>query len=194
MSRLAESDLSFEFLMNQAKTGNSDALAQLLEAYRARLKVFASFLLRNTSRTSVDVSDVVQETNLKAVAHFQSIQGNQEGKLAKWLRTTLRNHVTNVIVSQNRPGRRPKSLDHLIEHGSLVAEDSTPINQMIKREQADIVKDIIKELQPNYQQVLDLYYLKNLGHQEIGEKMGKDAEYARKLLYRATEALRKKLI
>ena len=180
--------------MNQAKTGNSDALAQLLEAYRARLKVFASFLLRNTSRTSVDVSDVVQETNLKAVAHFQSIQGNQEGKLAKWLRTTLRNHVTNVIVSQNRPGRRPKSLDHLIEHGSLVAEDSTPINQMIKREQADIVKDIIKELQPNYQQVLDLYYLKNLGHQEIGEKMGKDAEYARKLLYRATEALRKKLI
>ena len=97
---LAQVDQSFDILLNQAKAGDADALGCLLESYRAYLRLIAGSLLRTASRASVDISDVVQETNLKACGNFPKFQGSDEPELVAWLRRILANLVFNLLKKQ----------------------------------------------------------------------------------------------
>ena len=89
---------------NRAKAGDADALGCLLESYRAYLKLIAGSLLRTASRASVDVSDVVQETNLKACGNFPTFRGSDEPELVAWLRQILMNLVLNLLKKQGSTG------------------------------------------------------------------------------------------
>ncbi len=134
---LAQVDPSFDILLQRAKAGDAAALGSLLESYRGYLGLVAGSLLRTASRASVDVSDVVQETNLKACGKFPEFRGNGEPELVAWLRQILTNHVFNFLKKQKSPGQRPESLEVLLKrasveaHLALAAPGSTPSAQAI---------------------------------------------------------------
>jgi RNA polymerase sigma-70 factor, ECF subfamily len=190
---------SFDVLLNRAKAGDADALGSLLESYSAYLRLIASSLLRTTSRASVDVSDVVQETNLKACGNFAKFEGSDEPELVAWLRRILANFVFNLVKKQGSPGQRTESLDALIErasaqaHRALAAHGSTPSAQASRREQAVLTANALESLPTEYQQVLVLCYLEKVPHKEVGRRMGCSEGASRMLLMRASKALEQKL-
>jgi RNA polymerase sigma-70 factor, ECF subfamily len=132
----------------------------------------------------VGISDVVQETNLKAFVDFQAFQGSDEGVLVAWLRQILKNFVLNLLKNQGRPGRRPESLEALLEracveaHWALESQRSSPCAQASRREQAVLTANALESLPPDYRQVLVWRCLERA---------------SRELLARAAKALRKKL-
>ena len=71
--------------------------------------MIAGSLLRSHSRASVDVSDVVQETNLKACGNFATFRGSDEPQLVAWLRQILVNLVLNLLKKQAEPWRIVRS-------------------------------------------------------------------------------------
>jgi RNA polymerase sigma-70 factor, ECF subfamily len=196
---LAQVDQSFDILLERARAGDAVALGHLLESTRAYLKVVAGFLMRNACRAPVDISDVVQETNLRAHEKFSSFDGSSEGELVGWLRKILNNHVLNILKSQGRFARRPQSLETLLErasaeaHGALAAQGSTPSAQASRREQAVLVANALESLPPDYKQVLVLCYVEKVSHEEAGRPMGRSETASRMLLMRAARALEKRL-
>ena len=104
---LAKSTSPSTALLQRARAGDTVALGCLLESCRAYLKLIAASLLRTASRASVDVSDVVQETNLKACGNFPKFQGSDEPELVAWLRQILVNLVLNLLKKQGSLGPTP---------------------------------------------------------------------------------------
>jgi RNA polymerase sigma-70 factor (ECF subfamily) len=190
---------SFDVLLNRAKGGDGDALGSLLESYSAYLRLIASSLLRTTSRASVDISDVIQETKLRACGNFAKFRGSDEPELVVWLRRILANHVLNLIKKQGAPGRCPESLEALLDRASAQAHDalaspvSTPSAQASRREQAVLTAKALEALPLDYQQVLMLRYVEKVSHSEVGRQMGRSERASRMLLMRAAKALEQKL-
>jgi RNA polymerase sigma-70 factor, ECF subfamily len=190
---------SFDVLLSRAKAGDPDALGCLLQTYGAYLRVIAGSLLRSNSRASVDISDVVQETNLKACDVFATFQGSEEPQLVAWLRKILVNLVLNHRKKSGALVHRPGSLDLLLEracenvHEALRSPGSTPSAQASRREQAVLTANALESLPADYQQVLVLCYLDKVSHKEVGRRLGCSEGASRMLLMRAAQALEHKL-
>jgi RNA polymerase sigma-70 factor (ECF subfamily) len=196
---LAHVDQSFETLLQRARADDTVALGCLLDIYRPYLKLIAASLLRTASCASVDVSDVVQETNLNACRGFPGFVGSKEPQLVLWLRRTLVNHVLTLRKKRGVLIRRPESLEALLHqmsekiHDTLASQGSTPSAKASRREQAVLVANALESLPPDYKQVLVLCYLDKVPHEEVGRLMGRSEKASRMLLMRAARALEDRL-
>jgi RNA polymerase sigma-70 factor, ECF subfamily len=196
---VTSSALTPELLLRQAKSGDAEALGSLLEFYQPYLRLLARSILGNYAQHQVDISDVVQETNLNACRALPEFQGSDEPQLVAWLRRILTNLVLNQLKKQQRPGRRPESLDALLErasqeaHRALASQGSSPSARAQRRERAVLTANALESLPAHYQQVLIMHYLEKLPHEEIGHRMGRTEQASRMLLMRAARALEKQL-
>jgi RNA polymerase sigma factor (sigma-70 family) len=108
----------------------------------------------------------------------------------------LRNNVVDAIrryeTSQKRGGAQEISLasEQGRREGGLVSlQDGHPVGSAIRRENAASVAAVLARLPGDYRDVLQLRYWAGLSFVEIGERMGRSPDAARKLLYRAVERL-----
>ncbi len=75
---LANADRSFASLLKRARSGDDDAISDLLEGYDGYLKRIAVPMIRGVPPASVGLSDVVQEAKFRAYAGFASFLGESE--------------------------------------------------------------------------------------------------------------------
>ncbi len=80
---------SIERLIVQARSGDNSALGDVLESFRAYLKLLARLRLNHQLQGKVSPSDVVQETFLSAKRAFRQFRGQNERELMAWLRSIL---------------------------------------------------------------------------------------------------------
>ncbi|HZU30469.1 MAG TPA: FliA/WhiG family RNA polymerase sigma factor [Candidatus Angelobacter sp.] len=62
--------------------------------------------------------------------------------------------------------------DPVDEMSQIPSKDQTPYDACSKNEDFKLLRTFIKELKPKQRQVLELYYFKDMGLKEIGEKLG----------------------
>lgn len=62
--------------------------------------------------------------------------------------------------------------DPIDEMSQIPSKDQTPYDACSKNEDFKLLRIYIKELKPKQRQVLELYYFKDLGLKDIGEKLG----------------------
>jgi RNA polymerase sigma-70 factor, ECF subfamily len=196
---VTSSALGPELLLRRAKAGDAVAWGSLLEFYQPYLRLVARSIVRKDVHFQIDISDVVQETNLNACRALPKFLGSDEPELVAWLRQILTNLVLNQLKKQQRPGRRPESLDELLErasleaHLALAAPGSSPSAGALRREQAVLTANALESLPPDYQQILIMHYLEKVPHREIGLRMGRSEQASRMLLMRAAKALQERL-
>ena len=58
------------------------------------------------------------------------------------------------------------------ELNQIPSKDATPYDMCSKREDSKLLRTYLHELKPRQRQVLELYYFKDMGLKEIGEKLG----------------------
>src|SRR5262249_37062380 len=76
------------------------------EAYRDYLLLLARLQMDARLQGKFDPSDVVQQTLLKAHAHWGQFRGTSDGARAAWLRTILAREMANALQKFGRhPGR-----------------------------------------------------------------------------------------
>src|SRR5262249_47428504 len=157
----------------QARGGSEEALGCLLELCRPYLLLVANEQLRDNLQAKVGASDLVQETCLRAHAHFERFHGRTEGGLLAWLRRILVNHLANVARHFQAGGRdREGALNHgdsSLPLGDHVADEGpSPSSRAMAREADEDLRRALEKLPDDYRQAVRLRQWENLPFDEIG--------------------------
>lgn len=189
-----------EDLLRLAQAGDAAALGRLLELYRSYLGLLARLQIGQRLQGKVDASDLVQETFVKAHRDFGQFRGLTENEWAGWLRQILAMNLAQLVRhycgTQRRNVRLERQLAVELDQSSqaldrgLVAPQSTPSQQAVRREQAVLLADALEHLPDAYREVIILSHLEGLSFPEVARRMGRSLDSVKNLWARALNRLR----
>ena len=189
-----------EQLLAAAQGGSDQAIGLLLESCRNYLLLVAHRELGPQCRAKVGASDLVQDTFAEAHRSFPSFRGHTERHLLSWLRGILLNNLCDLTRRYQAACRHVAQEVPLSDSGrhgasatALAAPASAPDEQLIAQERSQALAAALEGLPETYRQVLRLRYDEKNSFEEIGKALGRTAEAARKLWFRAVECLRSKM-
>jgi RNA polymerase sigma-70 factor (ECF subfamily) len=183
-----------------ARRGNNDALGRLLEACRPYLLQVAHDQLGADLRAKVGASDLVQDTFLEARRDFGGFHGLSEAEMLAWLRRILLNNLGNLTRHYRQTGKRQVRrevdmadvpLEELVE--PLTDHGGSPSAQARARERDEALERALAQLSEAQREVIRLRNYERLSFEDVGRRMGRSAEAARKLWGRAIEQLQRLL-
>jgi RNA polymerase sigma-70 factor (ECF subfamily) len=166
-------------LVNQAKSGDSEAFAQLYDAYIERVYRFIYF------RISEDVAteDLVSQVFLKAWENLDRYKIGGSPFIA-WLYTIAR----NLVIDHYRSKKEMISLEDAV---ALPADMVTPDEEAQTRFDLQAMRDALQFLTGDQQQVLILKYIAGLPNENIAKIMNKQEGTIRGLQMRGLQTLAK---
>ena len=192
-----------EVLLRVARDGDAAALGALLERYRNYLLLLARLQLDPRLSSKVDPTDVVQETFLEATRDFSQFRGSTEGELARWLRQILVTNLANLIRRFLGTDRRDVRLEQELRAGveqssdafatALPASQTSPSDQVARREEAVLLADALHALPDHYRDVIVLRSLQGLPFAEVAQRMSRSVDAVEKLWARALVRLRHRM-
>ncbi|MFK7737564.1 MAG: sigma-70 family RNA polymerase sigma factor [Pirellulaceae bacterium] len=189
-------------LLDQALTGDAEALGELLEHYRAYLTVLAQRYLDQRLKGRLDPADVVQITFLEAQRDLPAFRGHHIEELLGWLRHILRNNVSSAhqkhIYTQKRSAGREVSNSPTDSRPAITdlapAETTSPSQRMMRDEAAVYLANCLEDLPDTQREALRLRYVEGRSLKQIAEAMQKTDMAVAGLLKRGLKALRNKMI
>lgn len=185
-------------LLQQARAGDKQAAGELLEIYKAYMLLVATRWHPSDLMRKFGPSDIVQDARCKAFETIDRFQGETEAELRGWLRRI----VVRTVLTQVRKFRetqknnihlevpfdpQPRSQDRRLD---VAAPDDSPSKELLAKERAEALDAAMSQLRPDDRLVLELRHRDHLNFEEIGEKMGRSGEAARKLWGRAVAKLK----
>jgi RNA polymerase sigma-70 factor (ECF subfamily) len=186
--------------LRDARAGDLELLGQALDSCREYLLLIAARGLDADLIAKGGASDLVQDTLLGAYRDFGAFDGCSRAELLAWLRKILRNnlavHRRRFRATRKRQVSREVPIDGLIGPGAghtLPCDSVTPGGAAVRSEQAAALVAALGRIPDDYRRVVVWYQYDQLTFDQIGERLGRSAEAARKLwsraLYRLTEEL-----
>jgi RNA polymerase sigma-70 factor (ECF subfamily) len=192
-----------EELLERARAGDAQAVGGLLELYRAYLVVLARVQIGRRLQGKVDASDVVQEAFLGACRDFPQFRGTTEKEFLAWLRQILASLLANLVRHYQGTQRRDVRLERQLAlelaqssqalDGGLVARQSSPSQQAMRREQSVVLAEALGRLPQEWRELLILRHLEGLSFPEVARHMGRTVDSVKKLWPRALAGLRQLL-
>jgi RNA polymerase sigma-70 factor (ECF subfamily) len=183
-------------LIEAAHHGSAEALGRLLEIFRPYLLLIANQEVAPDLQAKVGPSDLVQETFLEAGKDFGGFQGTGREELLAWLKSILQNNLANLRrryrdTDKRRVNRELSLTDTPHEHllQGLTDPGETPSELAIGKEEDEALERAIDRLPADYRQVIRWKKDEGCGYEEIGRRLGRSAEAARKLHDRAVDLL-----
>ncbi len=191
-------DAKFAQLIQAARNGDQQALGELVQECRDYLLLIANQDLDQQLRSKLGGSDVVQESLLTAQASFDQFQGTSKTEFIAWIRQILKNDLLQTHRHyrqfEKRQIHRESTIDDSRQLGSdLRDQEHTPSTQAAMHEQSQLLENAMANLSAEYQQVIRLRNWDKLSYAEIGKRMGRSEEAARKLWGRAIVSLKNQM-
>jgi len=195
---MTPSDTEVQRRLAEARQGSAEALAELLDAYRAYLLLLAQRELDPAIRAKGGASDLVQQTFLEAVRDFNGFRGETEPELLAWLRRILMHNVASFTRQFRDTAKRRLANEVSLTPNTLTgpapaAVTPSPLQEAIDQEQARLVREAVQRLPDDYQRVIHLRYHEGFSFEQIGESLQRTANAARKLWLRAVERLQEEM-
>lgn len=192
---------SIEGMIQSAQSGTDADLGALVETYRDYLLSLARHRLSRDISGKIAPSDLVQETMLQASQNFRQFRGTTEEELRQWLQTIILRNVIDTHRHFRRTGKRDLAreipLDQLNDKLSqtrvLEGREESPSARLRRSESAKALEKAMSRLSEEYQIVIRQRSFEKRGFDEIGERLNRSADAARKLWARAVEKLAQEL-
>ncbi len=171
----------------------------MLEATRRYLLLVANRSLDADLRQKVAPSDLVQETFLNAHRDFGRFKGESEAELYAWLCRILSHKAADAGRMYRGTAKRNIAAEQPLENNSGIPAlqvpglEPTPSALAVNKEHGQHLTAALQNLPTNYRQVIELRSLERLPFAEVGRRMGRSAEAAGKLWFRALQQLREEL-
>jgi RNA polymerase sigma-70 factor (ECF subfamily) len=166
-----------QVLLLRCQIGDMDAFAALIEHYQRPLRYFINRLLDNSELTE----DIFQDTWLAVISRIQCLK--EIDAFPAWLYRIARNKVYQRL----RTRRNVSKLDENIPAENHAEDDVFSIEDAAK------VHKCLKELPPEYREVLMLRFLERMSYQQIAQVLNCRLGTVRSRLYYAKIALKKEL-
>jgi RNA polymerase sigma-70 factor (ECF subfamily) len=199
------SDAAFdpELLLVLAKAGDGAALGRLLERYRNYMGLLIRLQVGRRLRRKVDAEDLLQELGLEIHRKIVTFRGSSEREFLMWVRrmigSIMANQVRHFLGTKCRDLRLERALVEELDRSSralnrnLVAPQSTPSQQAVRREQAVILADALQRLPEDYREVIILRQLEGLSFPEVARRLGRTEDSVKNVWLRALARLRRTL-
>ena len=177
-------------LVARVQQGDKKAFDVLVRKYQQKVaNVVARYI-----HDPVETLDVTQEAFIKAYRALSNFRG--ESAFYTWLYRIAINTAKNFLVAQ---GRRPPGADVDVESaeqmdtGVRLKEYATPESHLLKDEIAETVQRAIEDLPEDLRTAIVLRELEGLSYEEIANAMSCPVGTVRSRIFRAREAIDKKL-
>ena len=166
-----------------------EQLAQVIAAYGPDILRFC----RITAGSSTEGDELYQDTMLILLEKLQGLDGSQN----------VKSYALSVAVKlwknrQRKAARRlrlapQESLEDLTQRGIQAGETASPEEDLLQKSQAEILRELIRQLPQRYRLPLQLHYSADLPVKEIAKLMKLPESTVKTRLRRAKEQLRQKL-
>ncbi len=164
-----------------AQTGDESSLRELISCFQADVRGVC-FDVR-IDGADLSYSDLQQEVWLRVWCKIDQFVGTQDEQVClvmfrRWLRTTSRNVILNIMQSRQtdrrRPEHKPLSLNGLFGGTCFEPEDSaTPSRFASEQEEATRVRAAIAAIEcPQSRRIIELRFLENHTMQQIADEIG----------------------
>ena len=177
-------------LVEKVQRGDKHAFDLLVKKYQHRIMNVLSRYLGNQE----DVLDVAQETFIKAYRALPTFRG--DSAFYTWLYRIAINTAKNHLVAQSRRPTQGLVDSEDAEHydeADLLRENDTP-EQLLQREQVQaVISQAFEELPEDLRTAISLRELEGMSYEEIAEAMDCPIGTVRSRIFRAREAIDKKL-
>jgi RNA polymerase sigma-70 factor (ECF subfamily) len=187
---MSDQNLLDEQLVERVQRGDKNAFNLLVKKYQHKVVNLVARYVNNPG----DVPDVAQEAFIKAYRALSTFRG--ESAFYTWLYRIAVNTAKNYLTSQ---GRRPPSSDveadeaEYYDGGEALQEVATPENLTLTDEIKRTVFTAIEALPEDLRTAITLRELEGLSYEEIAEIMDCPVGTVRSRIFRAREAIDKKL-
>lgn len=194
--RLPDTNSIPEFfeLLQKAREGDDESTCVLLERYRNYLLVIANDDTDSWLKEKVGPSDIVQATLISGFENLSQFRGESEGELIAWLKAILKNGVRRRqrrYVSSKRNVNRETKLETMAAHDRQVVDQRlTPQSEALANEKRQSLEQGLSRLTAEQRQVVELRNFEQLSFSEIGQRIGRTSDAARKFWARSIEALK----
>jgi len=148
--------------------GNNQAFDILLNRYKNRLFSYIYFIVRNTELTE----DIFQEAFVKAILTIKQGRYKENGKFPAWLTRIAHNLIIDHFRQEKNENVISNDESDVDLLNNINLSESTIERQIIETQIMDDVRELIKLLPDNQQEVVYLRFYKNLSFKEIAEMTG----------------------
>lgn len=155
-------------------TGPKQTVSDMEQVYEEHAKLVYRYLL-SLGAPSDMAEDLLQETFYKAMIHMDSFREN--AKLSTWLCSIARNEYYQYL-------RKHPATEEIAEFHFPSIDQREDLMELYQR---------IHRLENPYQEILFLKFFAGLSYSQIAEIFGKTENWARVMLYRAKEKLKKEV-
>ena len=186
---MGEQDIDRE-LVRRVQQGDKTAFDALVIKYQHRVANLISRYVRDSS----EVLDVSQEAFIKAYRALPNFRG--DSAFYTWMYRIAINTAKNYLVSQGR--RLPLSnVDtqeaEQFENTVSLKDNETPENIMLRDDVENTVFSTIEQLPDDLKMAITLREIEGLSYEEIAQTMECPVGTVRSRIFRAREAIDKKL-
>jgi len=177
-------------LVERVQRGDQAAFDILVKKYQHKIMSLISRYVKQPG----DVADVAQEAFIKAYRALPNFR--DESAFYTWLYRIAVNTAKNYLVSRSR---KPPSTDidaqeaEFLDDGHGLKDIASPESQMLSEEIKQIVLEAIEALPDDLKQAITLRELDGMGYEEIAITMDCPIGTVRSRIFRAREAIDKKL-
>jgi len=197
---LDDSAAAIDRSIASARDGSFAELGRLLDYYREFLLRVAREQLQSELVPKCAPSDIVQETFLQAASAFPQFKGTTDEELRGWLRQILINNLRDTArfySAQRRDYSLEISTARDVADSNVAAEPPSllPSPSEVCRATEDEIalRSALGRLSDAERQVIELRNMRGLSFSEMGAKLNKTAEAARKQWARAVDRLTREL-
>ncbi len=186
----ASAPQSDEALVRRIRNGERELFAELVDRYKRGIANFIGAGVRNAP----DVSDLSQETFLRAYAHLETFNP-QLGRFSTWIYQIARNVVrTHLGKSLRRPPTQELPEEQTLENALPdVSTESDPAGGVLRAEAERELREALAELPERTRTVLALRYFDNMEYHTIASTLGLSLGNVKTLIHRGKIALAKKM-
>jgi len=183
----AQSD---EALVRRIRDGERELFAVLVDRYKRGIANF----IGASVRCAPDVSDLSQETFLRAYAHLETFNP-QLGRFSTWIYQIARNVVrTHLGKSLRRPPTQELPQEQTLENTLPdPSSESDPAGGILRAEAERELRAALAELPERTRTVLALRYFDNMEYHTIASTLGLSLGNVKTLIHRGKIALARKM-
>lgn len=190
-------------LIERAAGGDRDAMGELFERYRSRLKKMVRIRLNRRLQGRLDDSDVLQEAYVEAAKRLPDYLEAPRAPFFLWLRQITSQKLIDVHRRHLGAKARDAGLDISLHRGrmpmatsvslaaQLLGRLTSPTRAAVKAETRLALQQALGEMEEIDREILSLRHFEHLSNQEAAEELGIEPAAASKRYLRALKRLKK---
>ena len=168
--------------ISRAQSGDEEAFVNLMRAHYAFVYAVVIGIVNNPH----DAEEIVQDTFFNAYRGLSDLEDTK--KFKTWLAKIARNRALNWLREQRLD---TVSINEVSEHA--LSPSYVPDEQLIHREQQELIRRAIESLSPKEREVARSYYLDGASYAELTSTHGLSYKAISVRLSRAKQKLAKRL-